>query len=65
MQPINMKMIYYQDKKIKKRFNELKDYIITNKNIDLISLAQRIYFFTGLVQNDRYCTCFGNKSLSY
>ena len=38
-------MIYYWDKKLKKRLHVLKaDIIIIKKNIDLMSLAQRMYF---------------------
>ena len=52
MQIINMIMIYYWDKKLKKRLPVLEADIITitphqkknKKNIDLMSLAQRIYF---------------------
>ena len=43
MQPINMVMIYYWDKKLKKRLQVLKaDTII--KKIALIFLFQRMYF---------------------
>ena len=38
MQPINKVMIYYRDKKLKKRL------------IDLMSLAQRMYFLPDLFQ---------------
>ena len=41
MPPINMIMIYYCDKKLKKRLNVLEDDIITNKkNIDLLSSSK-------------------------
>ena len=39
-----MIMIYYRDKKLKKRLHVLEADIITIKNIDLMSLAQRMYF---------------------
>ena len=46
MQPINMIMMYYWDKKNKKWLHVLEVDIITiKKNIDLMSLAQRIHFF--------------------
>ena len=50
----------------KKWLHVLEDDIITIKknNIDLMSLAQRMYFFTGSVPNDRHCACFSTKSLS-
>ena len=44
MQPFNMTMIYYWDKKIKKRLQVLDaDMITIEKNIDLISLAKNAF----------------------
>ena len=46
-------MIYYQDKKLKKRLHVLKADIITiKKNIDLMCLAKRIHFLQDMFQND-------------
>ena len=46
IQPINTIMIYYWDKKLKKGLHVLKADIITfDKNIDLMSLAQRMHFY--------------------
>ena len=61
MQPINMIMIYYQDKKLKKQLHVLEADIITikkkktknkkkQKNIDLMSLAERIHFLQDVFQ---------------
>ena len=57
MQPINMIMIYYWDKKPLKRLHVLEADIIppqkeqqTKQNIDLISLAQRMLFFQDVFQ---------------
>ena len=50
----------------KKRLHVLEADIRTiKKPIDLMSLAQRMHFFTGRVPNDRHCACLSNKSLSY
>ena len=68
MQPINMIMIYYWDKKFKKRLHVLEDEVTIiekNNNIDLLSLAERMHFFIGRVPNDRHCAFLSNKSLSY
>ena len=35
------------------------------ENINLMNLAQRMFFFSGRVPNDRHCTCLSNKPLSY
>ena len=44
MQPIHI-MIYYRDKKLNKRLQVLEADILTiKKNIDLMSLAQRMHF---------------------
>ena len=54
-----MIMIYYWDKKLKKRLHVLEtDITIKEKNIDLMSLAQKMHFLQN-VPNDR------NKTLSY
>ena len=62
-----MIMIYYRDKKDKKkRLHVLEvDIIKIEKNIDLMSPAQKMHFFTGCVTNEHHCTCLSNKSLSY
>ena len=66
MQPIHMIMIYYWDKKLKKRLHILDaDIIKFFKNIDLMSLAQSMDFFTECVPNDCHCACLNDKSLSY
>ena len=45
MQAINMILIYCWDKKLKKGLYVLEaDIIIIRKNIDLMSLAQRMHF---------------------
>ena len=50
MQSINI-IIYYWDKKLKKRLNVLESDKITNKTIiDLISLAQRMHFLHDVFQ---------------
>ena len=49
MQPINLIMIYYWDKKLKKRLHVLEaDLIIITKSIDLMSLAQRMHFLQNM-----------------
>ena len=51
MQPINMLMIYYWDKKFKARLHVLEADIITiKKNIDLMSLTKWIYFLLDVFQ---------------
>ena len=66
-----MIMIYYWDKKLKKRLHVLEADIITikkkkqRKNIDLMSLGQKDVFFMGCVPNDCHGTYLSNKSLSY
>ena len=51
MQTINMIMIHYLDKKLKKRLHVLKADINNNyKNIDLMSLAQRMHFLQAMFQ---------------
>ena len=53
MQLINMIMINYWDKKLTKRLHVLEADIITIKrkeNIDLSSLAQRMYFLQDMFQ---------------
>ena len=60
-----MIMIYYWDKKLKKRLGVLEADIITiKKNIDLTS-TWKDAFFTGYVPNDCHYTCLSNKLLSY
>ena len=49
MQPINMIMIYYWDKKLKKRLHVLEA-DITKKNIDLMCLAQRMHILQDMFQ---------------
>ena len=51
MQPINMIMIYYRDKKLKKRLHVLEaDIIIIKENFDLMCLAQRMHFLLAVFQ---------------
>ena len=51
MQPINKIMKYYWDKKPPKRLQVLEvDIIIIQKNINLMSLAQRIHFLQDMFQ---------------
>ena len=51
MQPINITMIYYWYKKLKKILHVLKaDMITIKKNIDLMSPAQRMHFLQDIVQ---------------
>ena len=50
MQPLNMIMIYYWDKKLKKRLHVLEADIITIKKIDLLSLAQMMHFLLDVFQ---------------
>ena len=51
MQPINMIMIYYWDKELKKRLHVLEVDLITNKkNIDLMFLTQRVHFLLDVFQ---------------
>ena len=65
MQPINMIMIYYWDQKLKKiKLHVLKTDIITIKNTEWMFLAQRMIFFTGRDQYDRYCVWLSYKLLS-
>ena len=49
MQPINMIMIYHWDKKLKKNVLEA-DTITILKNIDFMSLAERMYFLQDMFQ---------------
>ena len=64
MQPINIIMIHYWDKKLKKKgLHVLEADIITiKKKIDLMSLAQRMHFLQDVFQ---MTACLYNKSLSY
>ena len=51
MQPIDMIMIFYWDKKLKKRLPVVEDDIITiKKNIDLMCLSQRVHFLQDMFQ---------------
>ena len=51
MQPINMIMTYYWDKKLKKRLHILEaDIISIKKNINLIPLAQSMHFLQDVFQ---------------
>ena len=51
MHLIDMIMIYYWDKKLKKRLYVLEADIITSKkNIDLMSLAQSMHFLQNVFQ---------------
>ena len=65
MQPINMIMIYYSDKKLKKKLLHQKDDIITIKNHWLDVSSLKYTFFTEHVPNEHYCACLSNKPLSY
>ena len=61
MQFINIIMVYYWEKKLKKRLHVLEAYIIRIKKIiDLMSLAQKMHFLQDLFRNDRYCACLSN-----
>ena len=65
MQSINMIMIYYWDKKLKKRLHVLEaDIIAIKKHWFDVSGSKDAFFFTGRVPNNRHCTCHSNKSLS-
>ena len=58
MQLINMKMIYFWDKKIKKWLHVLEANKITNeKNIYSMSLAQKMDFYKTCSK----CSCLSNK----
>ena len=62
MQPINMIMIYYWDKKLKKRLHVLEADITTIKKSHLFEVSSsKNAFFTGRVPNDR----LSYKPLSY
>ena len=51
MQPINIIMIYYWNKKLKKRLHVLEaGIIILKKNIDWMSLAQMMHFLKDVFQ---------------
>ena len=50
MQPINMIMIYYWDKKLKKRLHVLEADISIKKTLILMSLAQRMHFLLDMFQ---------------
>ena len=50
MQPINMLMIYYWDKKLKNRLHVLEAYIITIKKTLIQCLAKRIHFLQYMFQ---------------
>ena len=47
---IDIFMIYYLDKKLKRRLHVLEGDIITIKNISLTSLAQRMHFLSDVFQ---------------
>ena len=66
MQPINMIMVYYWDKKLKKRLHVLEaDRLKIKKNIDLMSLAERMPFFQNMFQMTAIVLVSVKKSLSY
>ena len=51
MEPINMIMIYYWNKKLKKRLHVLEADIITiKKYINLICLTQRVHFLQDMFE---------------
>ena len=61
MQIINMIMIYYWDKKLKKRLHVLEADIITIKKHWFDVSSSKDAFFNGHVPNDRHCACLSNK----
>ena len=63
MQSINMIMINYWDKELKKRLYIVEADIIASKEYrpDVLKNA----YYTGHILNDRHCTCLSNNSLSY
>ena len=66
MQPMNMIMIYYRDKELKKRFHILEADIITIEKKNRFDVSSsKDAFFTGHAPNDCHCACLSNKSLSY
>ena len=51
MQPINMIMIYYWDKKLKKRLHVLEgDILMIKKKINLMSQAETMHFLQDMFQ---------------
>ena len=66
MQLINMIMIRYIDKKLKKGWDDQEANIITILKKHWFDVSSsKDAFFTECVPNDRHCACLGNKSLSY
>ena len=60
MQLINIIMIYYWEKKLKKGLHvQEADVITIKKNIDLMS-SSKDAFFIGHVPNDHNCGCLSN-----
>ena len=64
MQPINMIMIYYWDKKLKKGLRIQEADIIIKKHWFDVS-SKKDAFFTGCVPNDYHWACLFIISLSY
>ena len=63
MQPINMIMIYYWDKKLKRRLQVLEADIITIKKKHCFdNFSSKDTAFTGRIPNDCYCASLNNKS---
>ena len=59
----NLLMIYYWDKKFKKRLHALEADIITIRKKHWFDVSSsKDVFFTGCVPNDRCCACYSNKS---
>ena len=65
MQPINMIMIYYWDKKLKKWLHVLEADITTIKRHWFDVSSSKDAFFTEYDPNDHHCVCLSYKSLSY
>ena len=63
MQPINMIIIFYWNKKLKKKWLHVleADIITIKKNIDLMSRAKKMHF----LRDDRHCAFLSNNALSY
>ena len=58
-------MIYYRNKKLKKRLPILKADIRIKKKKQFDISSTKDAFFTGCVPNECNCTCLSYKSLSY
>ena len=62
MQSINIMMIYYRDKKLKKRLHILEADIITIKKKHWFDVStSKDAFFTGHILKDRHFACLRNK----